>query len=79
MHLRAGKGILKAAAIVDCGSGTVQRVTRDMTCRVSLEAGAVRRGYMALGQTSILPAFIASGAMWPQPDGTHDISPWTLA
>jgi DNA invertase Pin-like site-specific DNA recombinase len=30
-HLRAGKGILKVAAIVGCGSGTVQRVKREMT------------------------------------------------
>jgi hypothetical protein len=28
-HLRAGKGILKVAAMVGCGSGTVQRVKRE--------------------------------------------------
>jgi DNA invertase Pin-like site-specific DNA recombinase len=31
MHLRAGNGILKVARIVGCGSGTVQRVKREMT------------------------------------------------
>jgi DNA invertase Pin-like site-specific DNA recombinase len=29
-HLRAGNGILKVAALVGCGSGTVQRVKREM-------------------------------------------------
>ena len=29
-HLRAGNGILKVAKMVGCGSGTVQRVKRDM-------------------------------------------------
>ena len=29
-HLRAGIGILKVAAMVGCGSGTVQRVKREM-------------------------------------------------
>ena len=29
-HLSAGKGILKVAALVGCGSGTVQRVKREM-------------------------------------------------
>jgi hypothetical protein len=29
-HLRAGKGILKVAALVGVGSGTVQRVKREM-------------------------------------------------
>jgi len=29
-HLKAGRGILKVAAIVGCGSGTVQRVKREM-------------------------------------------------
>jgi DNA invertase Pin-like site-specific DNA recombinase len=29
-HLRAGNGILKVAAIVGVGSGTVQRVKREM-------------------------------------------------
>jgi DNA invertase Pin-like site-specific DNA recombinase len=29
-HLRAGNGILKVAAMVGCGSGTVQRVKREM-------------------------------------------------
>jgi DNA invertase Pin-like site-specific DNA recombinase len=29
-HLRAGDGILKVAALVGCGSGTVQRVKREM-------------------------------------------------
>jgi DNA invertase Pin-like site-specific DNA recombinase len=29
-HLRAGNGILKVARMVGCGSGTVQRVKRDM-------------------------------------------------
>ena len=29
-HLRAGSGILKIAAMVGCGSGTVQRVKREM-------------------------------------------------
>jgi DNA invertase Pin-like site-specific DNA recombinase len=30
MHLRAGNGILKTAALVGCGSGTVQRVKKAM-------------------------------------------------
>ena len=30
-HLSAGKGILKVAALVGVGSGTVQRVKREMT------------------------------------------------
>jgi hypothetical protein len=29
-HLRAGGGILKVAALVGCGSGTVQRIKREM-------------------------------------------------
>ena len=29
-HLIAGNGILKVAALVGCGSGTVQRVRREM-------------------------------------------------
>jgi DNA invertase Pin-like site-specific DNA recombinase len=29
-HLRGGNGILKVAALVGCGSGTVQRVKREM-------------------------------------------------
>jgi hypothetical protein len=29
-HLRAGNGILKVTAMVGCGSGTVQRVRREM-------------------------------------------------
>jgi DNA invertase Pin-like site-specific DNA recombinase len=29
-HLSAGNGILKVAAMVGCGSGTVQRVKREM-------------------------------------------------
>jgi DNA invertase Pin-like site-specific DNA recombinase len=29
-HLNAGNGILKVAALVGCGSGTVQRVKREM-------------------------------------------------
>ena len=29
-HLNAGHGILKVAALVGCGSGTVQRVKREM-------------------------------------------------
>ena len=29
-HLRAGNGILKVARTVGCGSGTVQRVKREM-------------------------------------------------
>jgi hypothetical protein len=29
-HLRAGNGILKVAALVGCGSGTVQRAKREM-------------------------------------------------
>src|SRR4051812_43439878 len=32
-HLKAGNGILKVAALVGCGSGTVQRVKREMTLR----------------------------------------------
>ena len=31
-HLSAGNGILKVAALVGCGSGTVQRVKREMDC-----------------------------------------------
>jgi DNA invertase Pin-like site-specific DNA recombinase len=29
-HLSAGKGVLKVAALVGCGSGTVQRVKLEM-------------------------------------------------
>ena len=29
-HLSAGNGILKVAALVGCGSGTVQRIKREM-------------------------------------------------
>jgi DNA invertase Pin-like site-specific DNA recombinase len=29
-HLSAGNGILKVAALVGCGSGTVQRIRREM-------------------------------------------------
>jgi len=29
-HLEAGNGILKVAALVGCGSGTVQRVKKEM-------------------------------------------------
>jgi hypothetical protein len=29
-HLRTGNGILKVAAMVGCGSGTVQRVKKEM-------------------------------------------------
>jgi DNA invertase Pin-like site-specific DNA recombinase len=32
-HLRAGNGILKVAAIIGCGSGTVQRVKREMALK----------------------------------------------
>jgi DNA invertase Pin-like site-specific DNA recombinase len=34
-HLRAGNGILKVARIVGCGSGTVQRVKREMAMEVA--------------------------------------------
>jgi DNA invertase Pin-like site-specific DNA recombinase len=34
-HLRAGNGILKTAALVGCGSGTVQRVKKAMAEQVS--------------------------------------------
>ena len=34
-HLSAGKGILKVAALVGCGSGTVQRVKREMVAIVA--------------------------------------------
>ena len=36
-HLRAGNGILKVARMVGCGSGTVQRVKREMAAEL-LEA-----------------------------------------
>ena len=41
MHLSAGKGILKVAALVGVGSGTVQRVKRDMA--EQLQEGPNRR------------------------------------
>jgi DNA invertase Pin-like site-specific DNA recombinase len=34
-HLRAGNGILKTAALVGCGSGTVQRVKREMAEQIA--------------------------------------------
>jgi DNA invertase Pin-like site-specific DNA recombinase len=34
MHLKAGNGILKVAKMVGCGSGTVQRVKREMAGRM---------------------------------------------
>ena len=34
-HLRAGNGILKVARLVGCGSGTVQRVKREMAMEVA--------------------------------------------
>jgi DNA invertase Pin-like site-specific DNA recombinase len=34
-HLRAGNGILKVAALVGCGCGTVQRVRREMAVQVA--------------------------------------------
>jgi DNA invertase Pin-like site-specific DNA recombinase len=34
-HLSVGKGILKVAALVGCGSGTVQRVKREMMLEVA--------------------------------------------
>ena len=37
-HLRAGNGILKVAAMVGCGSGTVQRVKREMAEELQLAA-----------------------------------------
>ena len=37
-HLSAGKGILKVAAMVGVGSGTVQRVKREMTERAVAKA-----------------------------------------
>ena len=38
MHLSAGNGILKVAALVGCGSGTVQRVRREMTDNMTVAA-----------------------------------------
>jgi hypothetical protein len=37
-HLSAGKGILKVAAMVGVGSGTVQQVKREMTTELALAA-----------------------------------------
>ncbi len=37
-HLSAGNGILKVAALVGCGSGTVQRVKREMAEQLQLAA-----------------------------------------
>jgi DNA invertase Pin-like site-specific DNA recombinase len=37
-HLNAGNGILKVATLVGCGSGTVQRVKREMTATMALSA-----------------------------------------
>jgi DNA invertase Pin-like site-specific DNA recombinase len=34
-HLKAGNGILKVAALVGCGSGTVQRVKRELLAEVA--------------------------------------------
>ena len=50
-HLNAGIGILKVAAMVGVGSGTVQRVKREM-------AGALEDGLIA-GQRPLLPVSIA--------------------
>jgi DNA invertase Pin-like site-specific DNA recombinase len=37
-HLRARRGILKAAALVGVGSGTVQRVRREMVATMAVAA-----------------------------------------
>ncbi len=37
-HLRAGNGILKVARMVRCGSGTVQRVKREMAQELATAA-----------------------------------------
>ena len=37
-HLRAGNGILKVARMVGCGSGTVQRVKREMAQEMATAA-----------------------------------------
>jgi DNA invertase Pin-like site-specific DNA recombinase len=37
-HLIAGNGILKVAALVGCGSGTVQRVRKEMSATMALAA-----------------------------------------
>ena len=37
-HLKAGSGILKTAALVGCGSGTVQRVKREMATTMAVAA-----------------------------------------
>jgi hypothetical protein len=37
-HLSAGKGILNVAALVGVGSGTVQRVKREMVEQLTLAA-----------------------------------------
>jgi DNA invertase Pin-like site-specific DNA recombinase len=37
-HLSAGNGILKVAALVGCGSGTVQRVRREMARDLAMAA-----------------------------------------
>jgi DNA invertase Pin-like site-specific DNA recombinase len=37
-HLSAGNGILKVAVLVGCGSGTVQRVKREMAVQVAVAA-----------------------------------------
>jgi DNA invertase Pin-like site-specific DNA recombinase len=34
-HLSAGNGILKVATLVGCGSGTVQRVKREMVAQIA--------------------------------------------
>jgi len=34
-HLKAGNGILKVAALVGCGSGTVQPVNKEMKTQVA--------------------------------------------
>jgi hypothetical protein len=37
-HLSAGNGILKVAALVGVGSGTVQRVKREMAAAMAMAA-----------------------------------------
>ena len=39
-HLSAGNGILKVAALVGCGSGTVQRVKREMVGKLVTALGS---------------------------------------
>jgi hypothetical protein len=58
-HLGAGYGILKVAAIVGVGSGTVQRVKREMVAELAAATCAVNRVLAGdRGAASTLPVVV---------------------